>query len=262
MAFLKLLASAVALVGIVVSSGAGAKDWKTIRIGSEGAYAPFNFIDTKGQLAGVDIDIGRALGKQMKAECVFVAQDWDGIIPALLAKKYDVILASMFITEERRKQVSFTTPYYRAAMSHVAPKSAHLTDLSPVGLTGKIIGVQSGTTQAEYAATLYKNSDIREYRTQDEVNLDLASGRLDLAVGDLLPLMDWVGKTDEGKCCELVGKPVTDPKFVGEGVGMAVRQEDNDLREQINAALAAIIADGTYKAINAKYFPINIYSMN
>ena len=112
-----------------------------------------------------------------------------------------------------------------------------ITEFTNEALSGKVIGAQSGTTQAEYVQTAYPDADIRLYPTQDEVNLDLASGRLDLQVGDIFPLLGWVNDTEDGACCELIGEPITDPKFVGEGVGIAVRQEDNELREKLNAAL-------------------------
>ncbi len=251
----------LALLAGLASGTLSAKEWKTIRIGTEGAYAPFNFIDANGQVQGFDIEIGKALCAQMQAQCEFITQDWDGIIPALQAGKYDVILASMFITEERKKQVAFTDPYYRAAMTFVAPKDADVQDVSPAALAGKVIGAQAGTTQADYLTQLYGKSDVRLYPTQEAVNLDLASGRLDLQMGDILPLMMWTRTTDDGKCCQTVGKMVTDPKYVGDGVGMAVRLSDDDLRQQLNQALAAIIADGTYKKINDQYFPINIYTL-
>ncbi len=190
-----------------------------------------------------------------------VAQDWDGIIPGLLAKKYDFIIASMFITEERKKQVDFTDPYYLAAMTHVVPKDSGITEFTNESLAGKVIGAQSGTTQADFAEKTYPDADIRLYPTQDEVNLDMVSGRIDLQVGDLLPMLDWTKKTEDGACCVLAGEPITDPAFVGEGVGIAVRQEDDELREKLNKALAEIRADGTYKTINDKYFDIDVYTM-
>jgi polar amino acid transport system substrate-binding protein len=232
-----------------------------LRLGTEGAYPPFNYFDTAGNLVGFDVEIGEALCAQMKVECELVAQDWDGIIPGLVAKKYDFIIASMFITAERKKQVSFTDPYYLAAMTHVAAKGTEITEFTDKAMKGKIIGAQSGTTQAEYIQAVYPDADIRLYPTQDEVNLDLANGRLDLQVGDMLPMLDWVTKTDEGSCCELVGEPITDPKFVGEGVGIAVRQEDNDLRMALNKALAEIRTNGVYKKINDKYFTLDVYTM-
>jgi polar amino acid transport system substrate-binding protein len=253
----KLIISA----GAILLAGFAAQAQDKLRLGTEGAYPPFNYFDTAGNVTGFDVEIGQALCAHMKVECEVVAQDWDGIIPGLLAKKYDFIIASMFITEERKKQVSFTDPYYVAAMTHVAPKDSGITDFTDAGMAGKIIGVQSGTTQASFVEATYPSADIRLYPTQDEVNLDLASGRLDLQVGDMLPMLDWVKKTDDGSCCELIGEPITDPKFVGDGVGIAVRQEDNTLRENLNAALKAIRADGTYQAINDKYFPIDVYTM-
>jgi polar amino acid transport system substrate-binding protein len=253
-------ASAAAIIALAGFSGALAQD-KVVRIGTEGAYPPFNFIDQTGQLAGFDVEIGLALCEKMKVKCELVAQDWDGIIPALVAGKYDVIIASMFITDERKKVVSFTDPYYTAAMTHVVAKGTAPTEFTDAALSGKAVGAQSSTTQADYIQKNYPSADIRLYKTQDEANLDMANGRLDVMVGDFLPMYDWTTKSEDGKCCELVGEAITDPAFVGEGVGMAVRQEDNELRENLNKALAEILADGTYKKINDKYFAINVYTM-
>lgn len=252
--------AAMMLAVMTTATTAGAAD--KIKIGTEGAYPPFNFVDSAGKIGGFDVDIGLALCERMKAECEVVAQDWDGIIPGLLAKKYDLIIASMFITEERKKQVAFTNPYYLAAMTHVSPKGAGFTTFTNEALKGKTIGAQSGTTQADFIAATYPDADIKLYPTQDEANLDMVNGRLDLQVGDMLPLLDWVTKNDDGKaCCEIIGEPITDKKFVGDGVGIAVRQDDNELREKLNKALDEIRADGTYKKINDKYFSIDVYTM-
>jgi polar amino acid transport system substrate-binding protein len=250
-----LVASAVLL------AAAASAEEKTVRIGTEGAYPPFNFVDSAGTIGGFDVDIGMALCAKMQVKCTVVAQDWDGIIPALQNGKFDVIIASMFITEERKKLVSFSNPYYKAAMTHVLPKGSAIKEFTDAALKGKAIGAQTATTQADFISKTYPGADIRLYRTQDEVNLDLANGRLDMQVGDLVPMLEWTMKTDDGKCCELAGEPITDPAFVGEGVGMAVRQEDTALKDNLNKALADIVADGTYKKINDKYFAIDIYTM-
>jgi polar amino acid transport system substrate-binding protein len=257
------LAAFAAIATTIATFGfppASAED-KVVRIGTEGAYPPFNFIDQSGKLAGFDIDIGLALCEKMQVKCDLVAQDWDGIIPALVAGKYDVIIASMFITDERKKVVSFTNPYYAAAMTHVVAKDSGIAEFTDAALAGKTVGAQSSTTQAEYIQKTYPSADIRLYKTQDEANLDMANGRLDVMVGDVIPMLNWTTKTDDGKCCKIAGEPITDKAFVGEGVGMAVRQEDNDLREKLNKALADIQADGTYKKINDKYFTINVMTM-
>jgi polar amino acid transport system substrate-binding protein len=240
---------------------AGTAQAEPLRLGTEGAYPPFNFVKPDGTIAGFDVDIGLELCKRIGADCTVVAQDWDGIIPGLIANKYDFIIASMFITEERKQQVSFTDPYYKAAMTHVIPKNSDITEFTDAALKGKVVGAQSGTTQADYATKMYPDADVRLYPTQDEASLDMASGRLDVMVGDMLPLLDFVEKTEDGKCCKLAGEPITDPAFVGEGVGIAVRKDDTALRERLNKALAEIRADGTYKTINDKYFSIDIYSM-
>lgn len=247
-----------ALALSVTAFNASAQD--TIRIGTEGAYPPFNYFTADGQLAGFDIDIGKAICADMKVECEFVAQDWDGIIPALLANKYDVILASMFITDARKEQVAFTQPYQASAMTFVVDKFSGIKDTSPEGMEGKVIGAQSSTTQADYLTSLYPNSDIRLYPTQDAANLDMASGRIDAMVGDIMPMTDWIA-TQDGGCCERAGDLITDPKYVGDGVGMALRKEDVQLRDRINQSLANIIANGTYQKINAQYFSLNLLTL-
>lgn len=258
-------------IGLLVAAGVLAMSStaaaEKLRLGTEGAYPPFNFIEEDGKITGFDVEIGQELCKRIKAECEVVAQDWDGIIPGLLAKKYDFIIASMFITDERKEKVDFTDPYYLAAMTHVVPKDSDITEFTNEALKDKVIGAQTGTTQAEYIAKMYPDADVRLYPTQDEVNLDMDSGRIDLQVGDMLPMLDWTTKIKDGEdkaagdCCKLAGEPITDKAFVGEGVGIALRQEDDELRERLNKALAEIREDGTYKAINDKYFTIDVYTM-
>lgn len=252
------ISSRLAMAVLVLATATGvaaAKEWKTVRIGTEGAYAPFNFFDADKQLQGFDVDIAKAVCEKMKVECTFVAQDWDGIIPALLAGKYDAIFASMSITDERKKVIDFSNKYYDVPSAFFAPKGSGITDNSPAGLKGKTLGAQSSTIQAAYLEENYKDSDIKLYPTQEEVNLDLVAGRIDALLVDKLVGVDWVEKTDDGKCCEQVGADVP----LGGGVGAGIRKEDQDLKEMINKAIAEILADGTYQTINAKYFPFSIY---
>ena len=255
--FKTLIAAAAALA--FASGVAVAKDWSTVRIGTEGAYPPFNSVDSNGKLVGFDVEIAQALCDHMKVKCTFVAQDWDGIIPALLAGKYDAIVASMSITAEREKKVAFTDKYYNTPGWFIAPKSEKVTDTSPEALKGKVLGAQSSTIHANYLQDVYKGSEIKLYGTQDEANADLASGRLDLVLADSVVLYEWMAKTDDGKCCEHVGEPLNDPKWFGNGAGIAMRKEDTELKAMLNKALAEILADGTYKTINDKYFPFSIY---
>jgi polar amino acid transport system substrate-binding protein len=250
----------VLALAFAAMSGLSTQAADKLVIGTEGAYPPFNFVDSAGKVGGFDIDIGLALCAEMKVECTVVTQDWDGIIPALQAKKFDFMIASMFITPERAQKVAFTKSYYKAPMTHIAPKGANITEFTNDALKGKTIGAQAGTTQAEYATAMYPDANIKLYPTQDEVNIDMVNGRLDLEVGDMLPMMAWLNGED-GKCCELIGKPIGDEKYIGQGAGIAVRLEDKELLAKLNTAIDALRANGIYQKINAKYFPIDIYDM-
>ena len=222
-----------------------------LRIGSEGAYPPFNVIDPSGQLKGFDIDIALALCERLKVECKLVAQDWDGIIPALLAGKYDAIVASMSITAERKKVVGFTDKYYSNKVRFVAAKDG---GFDPGKLAGKAIGAQRATIAASWLEKNAGGAKVKLYDTQTNAYLDLAARRLDAIFADGLVLHEWL-KTKAGAGFQLVGKAYE----LDDGIGIAVRKEDDALRQRLNAALAAILADGTYKKINARYFPFSIY---
>ncbi|OMH37598.1 ABC transporter substrate-binding protein [Motiliproteus sp. MSK22-1] len=224
-----------------------------IRIATEGAWAPFNFIDSSGTPQGFDVDIAKALCEKMKAECEIVTQDWDGLIPALKVKKFDAIVASMSITEERMKQVDFTDPYYSGGLRYLAAKDKEF-DTSKAGLKGKVIGAQRATVAGLYLEdNLADVVTIKLYDNNDAVYLDLQAGRLDGALSDELPTYNWL-KSDAGKNFEFKGEAFAkDDK-----IGIAVRKGDK-LRGKLNKALNKILNDGTYDKINAKYFPFSIY---
>lgn len=246
-----VLSSAVLALSI-----GGANAQEKLRIGTEGAYPPFNNLAANGQLEGFDIDIARALCEEMKAECEFVTQDWDGIIPALQAGKFDAIVASMTITDERKKQVDFTNKYYVTPLALVASKDSDLTSTEPAAVAGKTVGAQASTTQAIYADDFYAKAgaDVKQYPTQDEAMADLTNGRIDAVVADKFVLVDWM-KTNGEECCKMIG----DISGTDSETGIAVRKGDDKLRENLNAAIDAIVADGTYGKIVAKYFDFDIY---
>ena len=237
-------------------SGAAAKDWKTVRFGTDASYAPFESVDSAGKIVGFEVDYGMALCADMKITCTFQNQDWDGIIPALMANKFDVIFSSMNITDERKKKVLFSDMYYATPPVFVGQASGG-TDTSPAALKGKTIGTQSSTIHANFLEKFYKDSDIKLYPTQDEPNLDLASGRLDYVVGDLLVEKDFVEKKGNG-CCKILDKIARVPEIHGPGVGAAFRPEDKDLAAMFNKAIDDLDADGTYKKLEAKYFTDDI----
>ncbi len=248
---------AVAAFGLIANS-ASAHEEKSVRIGTEGAYPPFNSIDSSGKLIGFDIDIAEALCKAAHLKCEFVVQDWDGMIPGLLAKKYDAIIASMSITEERKKKVDFTGKYYNTPAKFVAPKGKNLT-VTPDGLKGMSVGVQRATTHENFLRDNFPGLDIRVYATQDEANADLVSGRVDLGHADSVALMEGFINTDAGKDFEFVGPDFNVPQWHGTGAGIAVRKGDDELRMALDKAIDQIRADGTYKTINAKYFDFDVF---
>jgi arginine/ornithine transport system substrate-binding protein len=236
-----------------------AKDWEKIRIGTEGAYPPFNFVTPDGKLEGFDIDIAKALVKSAGAEIELVTQDWDGLIPALLARKYDCIIASMLITEERKKKVAFTKKYYQTPSYFVA-KKGFIKEFSKAALNGKTIGVQRATVFDRYIEDNYgKDVTIKLYGSQDELYLDILAGRIDLFLADSIATSEAFLKKAKGKDYEFVGPGLTDPKWFGLGSGIACRKQDTELVKILNAAIDKIRADGTYKKIQGKYFDVNVY---
>jgi len=247
---LRGLMFAALAVAVVLSTGAHAAD--KVRIGSEGAYPPFNQIDADGKLIGFDIDIAKALCEKMKADCEFVTQDWDGIIPGLLARKYDAIVAPMSITEERKRAVDFTDPYYSNKLQYIAAKGS---SFDPVNVAGKVIGAQRATISAQYLEdNLADKVTIKLYDTQENAYLDLAAGRADAVLADKLVSYEWL-KSEAGQDFDFVGAPVD----IDDKIGIAIRKGDDALRGKLNKALAEIRADGTYEKINEKYFPFSIY---
>ncbi len=229
-----------------------------LRIGVEGAYPPFSEIGTDGKLKGFDIDIALALCERIKARCELVQSEFDALIPALRAKKIDAIVASMSITPERRKNVDFTERYYSTPARMMIREGVEL-DISPAGLKGRKIGVQRTTIHDRYATATFKQSTIVRYAKQDEVFLDLKSGRLDATLVDVVAGDIGFLKTPAGKGFRFHGPFYTDPAFFGDGAGIAVRKGDDTLRKSLNGAIAAIRADGSYKKIQDKYFAFDIY---
>lgn len=244
---------------LAATTQAMAKDWKKVRIGVEGAYPPFSYVTPEGELAGFDIDIAKALGEAMGVEVVLVAQDWDGIIPALLAKKYDSIIASMSITEERLKKVNFSKKYYRTPAKFIIKKGA-MPEFSEAALKGKTVGVQRATIHDQYLTDVYgKDVEIKRYGSQDEAYLDLVAGRVDMLLADSVALSDGFLKKEEGKDYEFVGPDLNDRKWFGDGAGIAIRKQDKDLAEMFNKAIDTIRANGKYKMIQDKYFDFDVY---
>jgi polar amino acid transport system substrate-binding protein len=250
---------ALAASAALLTLGVAQAQEKTLRIGTEGAYPPFNNLTADGQLVGFDVDIAKALCDEMKVKCTFVAQDWDGIIPALQAGKFDAIIASMSITPERAKQVDFTHKYYNTPSALAAPKDTPLKGVTKEDLAGKTIGVATTTTHFNYASKTYTDSTVKGYPSSPEEQADLANGRVDAIQDDVVVLQQFLD-SPEGACCKILGTPSPQPEEIfGPGAGIAVRKGETDLVNKFNAAIDAIRANGKYKEINDKYFKFDVY---
>ncbi len=253
----KTLVSAL-LILLTSVNFVSAQDVKKLKIGVEGAYPPFSQIGTDGKLKGFDIDIANALCEQMKAQCTMVQQEFDGLIPSLQAKKIDAVIASMSITDERKKVVEFSDKYYHTPARLVGKKNAGLT-ASVAGMKGKRIGVQRTTTHDRFVTDTFTESEIVRYAKQDDVFLDLAAGRLDAAVSDQPAAAIGFLALPAGKDFAFFGPVYIEPKYFGAGAGIGLRKTDTALRNEFNAAIKAIRANGVYKKINDKYFDFDIY---
>lgn len=252
-----LLAAIVA--STAVTGAAQAKEWKQIRFGIEGAYPPFSWTEASGELKGFDVDIANALCKEMEARCKIVAQDWDGIIPSLLARKYDAIIAAMSITEERKKKIDFTEKYALIPNKFVAKKGTELV-MTKEGLKGVTVGVQRATTHDKYLTDNFGSGvELKRYGSFDEAYLDLKAGRIDTVLGDASALEEGLLNKPGGKEYEFVGPSLTDPKWFGDGFGIATRKQDKDLTKQLNAAIDSLREKGVYQEIAAKYFNYDVY---
>ena len=246
---MRLLAAALVLALLAAMPARAAE---TLRIATTGGYPPFNYVDDAGKMAGFDVDIALALCAELGAECEVVREEWERLIPELRAGSFDAIAASMSITGKRRELVSFTDRYYSNVVRFVARKGS---GFDPADAAGKTIGAARATIASDWlGAKLAGTATIRLYDSQQELYGDLVAGRLDAMFGDGLGSYAWLQRP-EGGGFAFVGKGYR----LDEGIGIAVRHEDAALLSRLNGALKAILANGTYERINARYFPFSIY---
>ncbi|MCB6185106.1 ABC transporter substrate-binding protein [Leeia sp. TBRC 13508] len=240
------------------SFGSNADAIKEIRFGVEAAYPPFEFKDAQGKLTGFDIELGNALCAELKAKCTWVESPFDGLIPALQAKKFDAINSAISITEKRKKVVNFTNPLYHSPTYLVAPKGSALTPTA-AALKGKVIGVLRGSIQEDFANQRLKTNgvQVQSYEDQNVAFNDLASGRLDGTIVEASTAMDGFIKKPEGKGFSFAGPAVKDP-LLGVGIGIAVRKEDVQLTQALNSAFEQVKKKGTFQKLMKKYFDYNI----
>ncbi len=264
------------LLSIGVFGVASIANSQTIRIGTEGAYPPWNNLNSAGELEGAEIDFGNEACKRMGVTCEWVTQDWDGIIPALLQGKYDIIIAGMSITEERKEKVNFTTGYMTDGARFAVLKNSGLADLNIAGMAkvnlnnaggkeqaaiGQLIAAMDGKTVCVQSSTIHQNFlekhmsgavDVKLYQAVDDHNLDLAAGRCDAVLADVGSIIDFM-ESDGGVDVAFTGPTFSGGVF-GDGVGGAVRKEDADILEMWNAAISEMSKDGTTAEITKEWF--------
>ena len=230
-----------------------------LRIGFAVGYAPFSEIGTDGQLKGFEIDVAQALSRHMALQFTPVILDFDGLIPALQSRKIDAIMASMSITPERQQLIAFSSPYYFSPARMVMRSDTRL-DVSAAGLKGRRIGVERGTIHERFLAEQFKGSQVLRYATQDQVFLDLKSGRLDATLVDaVIAQFGFLNKSD-GRGFGFAGPDFgRDDRYYGKGIGVGLRKADAlTLGRRIDEALSALRSNGTLKALNDRHFDFDL----
>ena len=251
---MKKLLAAAALT--VLGAFAHAAD---LKVAIDPTYEPFTFKTADGKPTGFDVDIAEAICADLKRKCVFVEQVWDSMIPGLQARKYDVIVSSLSITDDRKKVIDFSDKYYNTPSRIVVKEGTAYT--GPASLKGKKIGVLKGSTQEKFAMGELKPAGVTvvPYEAQDQVYLDIKAGRLDGTVADRVEVSGGFLSKPEGKGYAFVGPDLKEAKYFGIGVGVGMRKGQTELKNQVNTAIKNIRANGTYDKIAKKYFNFDVY---
>ncbi|RZF23804.1 ABC transporter substrate-binding protein [Paraburkholderia sp. UYCP14C] len=243
----------------ISANGVNAKDWSTVRFGSATNYPPFHSQQPDGKLAGFDIDLGNEICRRMHAKCVWVDTEFDSMIPALKARKFDGILSALSITPKRAEQIAFSSKLYNIPTRLVARKDGLVS--AAMSLKGKRIGVVQGSTQELYAKTYWEPESVAivSYQNQDLVYTDLLADRLDATLTNAAQAEYGFLNTPQGAGYSFAGKNLYDEKIFGVGTAVGIRKEDTDLKTQIDLAIANMRQDGTYDKIAKRYFDFDVY---
>lgn len=220
---------------------------------------PFGFTAADGTLIGFDVDLARAICRELKVSCTIQVRRYDTIVPALRAGAADAAVASMAITPQALENVDFTSPYYKTPARFAARRASGFGDVLPETIGGKRVGVERGTAHEAFLVSFFAGASIQPFGSAADVRTALASGAVDLAFGDGIALAQWLQAPASADCCVLVGGPFTESRYFGEGAGIAVRKGNGALRQALDYALARLAAEGTYADLYLKYFPIGAY---
>lgn len=229
----------------------------TVRIATDATFPPFEYINDQGELAGFDVDLTRAVCERAQLDCELIAAEWDGMIPGLMSHKYDALVSSLTVTEERERIMAFSDIYEFPSFRFIARKSSGIK-ISPEGLSGKVIAVQSGTPMDAFVTDRYEDiATIKRYGAGSAAYLDLENGRADVHMSYEAQIRaGFLSDEDNAEHYDLIGPSFTgkDSPTLGSGVAAAFSKQDNDLRNAFNAGLQAVMDDGTLEQLNMTYF--------
>lgn len=230
-----------------------------IRFLTDSDYPPFNYLDEDNVLTGFNVDVARAICLELSAACDIQARPWGEILPALVRGEADAVIASHSVSATALKAIDFTDRYYHPAARFAGPRSAGRLDVTPEGLEGKKIAVTRGTAHEAYLRAFFRDSAIRAFDTHDLARDALTTGAVDLLFDDGISLAFWLNGTASRACCEFKGGPFGEPKFFGDGVGIAVNRADTGLRVQLNGALKRLRESGRFEELLLRYFPLRAF---
>ena len=249
---------------IAISSFSTSVVAEELLVGTECTYPPFNFRTDDGTLTGYDVDVAQEIGTRIGAEIEFVCQEWKGMIPSLLAGKFDLIVASMSITDERLEQIDFSEPYRVSIGQFIGSKEKELAlfdgdEVNPAGFEGVKIGLERATTYENWIKAHVPDADVAYYDSNEAMYLDLAAGRVDaIMTNPMKAYLSFLSKED-GAGFEVVGPQIEDQAYFGTGVGVGLRKDNDELLTNINAALKGMVEDGTLGEFGLRYFPFTIH---
>jgi polar amino acid transport system substrate-binding protein len=229
---------------------------RQIRFLTEDDYPPFNFQGPDGQLAGFNVDLARAICAELAVPCTIQRRSWDLLIPSLDDNSGDAVIASLAINDDTRKQVDFTAPYFQAPGRFVLRKDSLLKDIAPATLGDRSVSVVAGSRHEAFLTVFYPRLTRVTFETPALARTAVKAGRVQMHFGDATTLSYWLNGSEAGGCCEFRGGAFTDPRFFGDGVGVAVKKGNTILRRALDYALARLARRGVYGELYLKYFPI------
>lgn len=260
---LAMLTAGTVLVSDCAFAQTGPKpDWSwlpALRVLTEPDYPPFNYYDEEGRLTGFNVDLARAICRELSVSCEINAAEWNTLIPSLKNNEADAIIASLAISAKSLSEVDFTNRYYSTSARFVGRVGSNIGDISVAGLKGKKIAVVKGTAHEAFLHDFFEGAKIMPYPSPAEARAALKNGEADLLFGDGISLMFWIQGTGSARCCEFKGQGYTEPRYFGDGVGIAVKKGNTRLREVLDYALARVKASGRYEELMLRYFPLPLY---